>query len=207
VFDPAGAVMQPLTLSAAEAAAVNLPGAVSYPAYVIAPTVATRGGPPVDPRWLSLQADAAALMVQLGGVNLVDGGVADTPLLPVVYPANEPRRMWEFRLAGTPLNAGLLLVAQNASGTGAPGHWNLASPGAPVWVPTIVPTGLDDSRPPVAMPLRGLMSNEELVPSPLGLGGATIVRTDLATAPGQGYTAADRALLQQIYNLVAKLAG
>ena len=205
VFDSASTSFEQLPLSAAEAASVNLPGAVSYPAYVIAPTAATRGGPPVNPSWLSLQADAAALMTQLGGSNLVDSGVTDTPLDPVVYPATELRRMWEFMLAGTPLNAGLLLAAENASGLGAPGQWNLTSPGSPVWAPTVIPTGVDDTRPSVAMPLRSLLANEELVPSPLGLGGATIVRTDLAAAQGQGYTAADRALLQQIYNLVVKL--
>jgi hypothetical protein len=205
VFDSGSASLQPLSLSAAEAATVNLPGAVSYPAYVIAPTVATRGGPAVDPRTLSLQADAAALMAQLGGSNLVDGGLTDTPLDPVVYPADELRRMWEFTLGGVPLNAGLLLAAQNAKGIGAPGQWVLNAPGNPVWVPTVEPTGVDDTRPAVAMPLRNLLADEELVPSPLGLGGATIVRTDLGAAQGDGYTAADRALLQQIYNLLVKL--
>jgi len=171
VFDSATTSFEQLSLSAAEAASVNLPGAVTYPAYVIAPTTATRGGPAVDPGWLSLQADAAVLMAQLGGSNLVDGGVTDTPLDPVVYPAGELRRMWQFTVDGTPLNAGLLLAAENASGLGAPGQWSLTSPGNPVWVPASAPTGVDDTRAAVAMPLRGLLANEELVGSPLGLGG------------------------------------
>jgi hypothetical protein len=57
------------------------------------------------------------------------------------------------------------------------------------------------------MPVRALLPNEQLVASPLGLGGATVVRTDIAAQQGGGYTIADRALMQQIYNLVAKLAG
>ena len=205
VFATSTASFQQLSLSSAEAASVNLPGAVSYPPYLVAPTTATRGGPAVDPRWLSLQADAAALMAQLGGSKLVDGGVADTPLMPVVYPPSELRRMWEFALGGVPLNAGLLLAAQNAKGVGAPGQWNLSVPSDPAWVAAAAPTGLNDTRLPVAMPLRGLLPNERLMPSPLGLGGATVLRTDFARTPSDGYTAADRALLRQIYEAVLKL--
>lgn len=206
VFDAASATFQTLTLSASEAATVNLPGAVSYAPDVIAPTAANRSGAPVTPQWLSLQADAAQLMTQLGGSGLMDVGAIGTN--PVVYPASEPRRMWTFTLNGTPLNVGMLLVSQNLEGIGAPGHWDLSKPGNPIWVSTPAPTGLDDTRAAIAMPVRSLLANEKLMPSPLGLGSATIVRTDFGSASSalqaDGFTVADRALLQQILGVLTR---
>jgi len=202
VADPALPTFDQLSIPAIEAANVNLPGMFVYPPYVIAPTDATKGGDQVNPEWLSLLADATALMTLFGGSDLVDAG--DTLLDPLVYPADELRRMWQFTLGGVPLNAGTLLATQNAGGVGAPGQWNLSSSN-PVWVPApAAPTGLDDTRPPRPMPLRALLPNEELVAVPLGLGGAMVVRTDLA-AQEAGFTAADRVVLQQIYNLVSQL--
>ncbi|HLX46123.1 MAG TPA: hypothetical protein VKR43_21910 [Bryobacteraceae bacterium] len=51
-----------MVIPTSEAATVNLPGAITYPAYTVAPTAATRGGSFINPNYLSLQADAEALM-------------------------------------------------------------------------------------------------------------------------------------------------
>ena len=206
VFRASGARFEPLALAASEAASINLPGALSYAPYVIAPTSANRAGAPITPQWLSLQAEAIHLMTQFGGSGLMDVGAIGTN--PVLYPASENRRMWTFTVAGTPLNAGMLLAAQNAAGVGAPGQWNLASPGNPVWISTPAPTGLDDTRPAVALPVRALLPNEKLVPSPFGLGSATVVRMDFGGTSGanqgDGFTAADRNVLAAIFGLVSK---
>jgi hypothetical protein len=204
VVDVRSASLQQLVLPASEAASVNIPGAYAYPPYVIAPTDATKGGAPVNPAWFSLQSQAQALMTQFGGSNLVDAGI--TPLNPIIYPADELRRMWNFTLHGIPINAGMLLASQNSQGIGAPGQWDLSS-GSPVWMAAPpAPTGLDDTRPPRPVPVRSLVPGEQLIASPLGLGGVTVVRTDVPPELGGGYTVADRALMQQIYTLVSKLA-
>lgn len=96
----------PYTMPASEAATVNIPGAVVYPPYVIAPTGATRGGSPINPAYLSLQADAQAVMTALSGSGLFDDGA--TAILPNVYPADEPRRSWSFLLNGVARNVGQL---------------------------------------------------------------------------------------------------
>jgi hypothetical protein len=206
VFNPAAASFQTLTLTGAEAATVNLPGTLSYAPYVIAPTKANRAGAPITPQWLSLQADAMNLMAQLGGSGLMDVGAVGSN--PVLYPSDEPRRMWTFVLNGTPINAGLLLAMQNAAGVGAPGHWDLSSPGNPSWVSTPPPTRADDPSTAVPLPLRALLPNERLVPSPLGLGSASVVRDDMGAnggvAGGDAFTAADRATLQKILDAVTK---
>jgi hypothetical protein len=204
VVDLASATMQQMVMSAAEACTVNIPGAYVYPPYVIAPTDATRGGAPVLPSWLSLQSQAQDFMTLFGGSGLVDAGI--TPINPIIYPADEPRRMWNFTLHGIPINAGMLLASEYAHGVGAPGHWDVSS-GSPVWISAPpAPTGLDDTRAPRPLPVRNLLPGEQLIASPLGLGGVTVVRTDIPPELGGGYTVADRTLMQQIYSLVSKLA-
>src|SRR6185437_16149403 len=56
-----------MILPASEAAAVNLPGSVAYPPYTIAPAAVSSGGALIDPMYLSLEADARALMTSFGG--------------------------------------------------------------------------------------------------------------------------------------------
>lgn len=194
---------QQMVLPAQQAAAVNLPGAITYPPYAVAPTQATRGGAPVNPQYLSLQSDAEALMAALGGTALMDEGVST--VFPIVYPPNEPRRVWDFTVNGQSCNAGSLLFLQNANGVGAPGHWNLSET-SPVWVPDPpAPTGVGDTRPPVNMPVRDLLPNEKLQ---TGLMGVSVVRTDLQQQVDQQagqFTSDDRATLQQIFQIVSKL--
>jgi len=194
--------LRQLVIPAVEAAAVNLPGAVTYAPYAIAPTHTTRFGSGVNPQYLSLQADATALMTELGGSGLADDGVSGQ--YPALYPSNEPRRIWSFVFSGNPVNAGLLLAARNAGGVGSPGLWDLSA-AFPQWIPAAAaPTGLDDRRAARPMPVRDLLANEELQAEPLGLGGAMVVRTDLVQANSTGFTPDDRKLLQQIYTAVSK---
>lgn len=192
--------MQQLVLPAAEAATVNLTGPVVYPAYVIAPTRATRGGAEINPQYLSLESDARAIMAEIGGGGIVDEGTS--PGFPVFYPADEARRVWDVLFRGQPLNVGLLLLAKNAKGVGAPGRWDTSS-GDAVWIADPAPpTGLNDTRPPRPMPVRDLLPNERLQTGLMGVG---VIRTDLQPpAPGQ-FTADDRATLQQIYQIVSRL--
>ncbi len=197
--------LRQLVLPSHEAASVNLTGAISYPAYVVPPTRATRGGSGINANYLSLAADAQALLAEIGGESIVDEG--NSVVFPVVYPPDEPRRAWDIMFHGQPLNVGLLLLAKNAKGVGAPGHWN-TSGGDAVWLADpAAPTGLDDTRPPREMPVRDLLPNERMQ---VGLMGPGIVRTDLEQslqhAEGQ-FTADDRATLRQIYQIVSRIAG
>lgn len=194
--------LQQMVIPASEAATVNLPGSVTYPVYSVGPTQATRGGATINPNYLSMESEAQALMAELGGSHLVDEGTL--PVFPVIYPANEPRRVWDFTVGGMLYNAGTLLLARNANGAGAPGHWDLS--GVVNWVPDPpAPEGLDDSRPPRAMPLRDLLANEKFNAGLMGVG---IVRTDLQNTQNQAsgeFTADDRATLQRIYQIVSQL--
>ncbi len=66
--DPNGkGILRQMVMPAQEAATVNLPGTIQYPPYVVAPTLATRGGSILNPIYLSLESDAQALMTTLGG--------------------------------------------------------------------------------------------------------------------------------------------
>ncbi len=194
-------------MPAPEAATVNLTGAItcSSSLYVVAlPTDATRGGSVLNPIYLSLESDAQAFMIEFGGTSLLDEGA--TPVLPAIYPPDEPRRLWDVLINGTPVNgrrppAG----AMNANGVGAPGQWE-TSGGQPMWVAAPpAPTGSNDTRPPRPMPVRSLLPNEKLQ---TGLMGVSVVRiltcNKQANEQAGQYTPDDRATLQQIYQLVSQ---
>ena len=194
----------PYSMPVVEAASVNIPGVVVYARYVIAPTSATRGGSPINPAYLSLEADAQALMKDLSGTGLFDDGATAT--FPNVYPLDEPRRSWSFLWNGRAVNVGQLLVMRNANGVGAPGHWDVSS-GSPVWVSDPPPpSGLDDQRPARPVPVRALLPNEQLEPGPMGFG-VQVLRTDLqlAAAKASGaFTEEDRAMLTRIFQLLSE---
>ena len=184
-------------LPAHEAATVNLTGAISYPAYVVPPTRATRGGSGINANYLSLDSEARGLMAEIGGDSVVDEG--NSTVFPVVYPPDEPRHAWDIMFHGQPLNVGLLLLMKYAKGVGAPGRWNTQNNDA-IWVPDPPPpTGFDDTRPPREMPVRDLLPTEKLQTGLMGVG---VMRTDLQSS--DQFTAADRATLQQIYQIVSK---
>ena len=196
----------PYTMAVTEAATVNIAGAVVYPPYVIAPTDATRGGSAINPGYLSLEADAQAVMTALAGTGLFDDGA--TAVLPNIYPPDELRRSWSFLWQGRAVNVGQLLVQEYAKGVGAPGHWDVSS-GSPVWVADPPPpSGLDDTRPPRPVPVRPLLPNEQLQAGPLGIG-IQVLRTDLQLAAEEAngaFTPGDRTMLSQILSLLGELA-
>jgi hypothetical protein len=192
-----------MVIPAQEAATVNLPGAITYPPYVVAPTGVTRAGVGINPNYLSLQADAQALMTLFGATQIMDEGTGSA-IFPVVYPPDEPRRMWNVIFKGQPLNAGLLLLQQNANGEGAPGNWDWSS-SDPVWIAAPpAPTGLNDTRQARDMPVRDLLANEKFQ---IGLMGVSIVRVDLQQQADQQagqFTADDRATLQGVYQILSQ---
>ena len=195
--------VQQMVMPAQEAATVNLPGASAYTPYVVAPTQATRGGSGINPMYLSLQTEAHEIMTEVGGTSLLDEG--NTLVFPVIYPANEPRRVWDVVFKGEALNVGMLLSMKYANGVGAPGHWD-TSGSDPVWVSDPpAPTGTGDTRPPRPMPVRNLLPNEKFQTGLMGVG---IIRADLQqnqeAQKGQ-FTADDRATLQTIYQIVSRL--
>lgn len=203
--DQTGAgVVRQVVMPAQEAAAVNLPGAIQYPPYIVTPTRATRGGSTLNAIYLSLESDAQALMKELAGDTLQQ---EDLPSFPTDYPSEEPRRSWSFLVQGQPVNVGALLLKRNAQGVGAPGHWDVSTP-EPVWVPDPPgPTGADDARPPREIPIRDLLSNEKLYTALMGILG--VVRTDLQKTADEAsgkFTPGDRATLRMIYQAISKLS-
>jgi hypothetical protein len=204
---------QNLTLTLADAAAVNLPGVITYPQYVVLSTSATRGSSGMSANYLSLESDANALLPTFGGTGLIDQGI--TPVFPVVYPADEARRMWALLMPnGNQLNVGLLLLERNATGVGSPGHWDTSADstpgGYPLWsADPAAPTGLEDTRPHCAMPVRSLLPNERIGMQTLGiLASPVIMRSDLGQAAaelGGQFTPADRQNLNEVYRILSQL--
>lgn len=181
--NPQKPVMVQITMSRAEAAAVNIPGVHSYPAYVLAPTdaytVDSAGNKlsGVDPKQLSTE-DQAKQLATIWGLdpatvvsqNVIGGQYA------YVWPADEPRRMWEILLNGVLHNVGIFLWEQNTNGVGAPGSWNMAG-GEPNWI-SALPATQNFPLPAWPTPVRPLLANEA-GPVIAGLmGGAIIYRTD-----------------------------
>jgi hypothetical protein len=192
-------------LPAREAATLNLPGAVQYPAYVIAPTRAYRGvNSGIWPITLSLRTEADGLLQELGlaGLALSDEGVGSS--FPVIY-GDDPRRQWFFIYKDEVHNVGSLLASKNAAGIGSPGHWAIGEKVA--WVPDPpAPTGLLDARPSREVPARDLLPNERVA---MTLMGPVIQRMDRlqaqAEASGQ-FTEMDRLSLKEIQRLVQQLS-
>jgi len=180
----------------AEAAAVNLPGAIKYPPYIVPGTLATRGDSGINPNYLSTEADARALMLEVGGTGVVEESL---DRFPVTYPADERRRIWDIVFKGHGVNVGLLFVNRNAKGVGSTGQWDL-SKAEPVWTADPpAPTGLDDTRTPRQLPLRPLLANERFHAGLMDVG---IERTDLKQAQDEAsgqFTAQDRVMLKAIY--------
>lgn len=165
-----------ISMTADEAATVNLPGAVVYPKYSPAPTTAWINGPsesvpfPVD--YLSHEDAARALLLEVGGVEASLKQTLPAGPYFVVW-GTEERRPWTFEAGGERYYAAALLRAKYAKGVGAPGRWDFQTAGGLAWVPEVADNGEHDLRPEIGMPLRPLAWNEELEQ---GLGGVWRVR-------------------------------
>ncbi len=212
---------QPRPLTLAEAAAVNIPGLVTYPPYVIAPSdvVQTGTGAILTPTYLSTFSQAVALCAAVGlpvsfgspGATIVDmdpgGGQAYT------YPPNEPRRWYGIIWKGLPLTVGTILAQVNSQGVGYPFTWDLSGS-----TPTAIftqpgPDGITAgvSVVTIPVPVRPLLPTEYFEQV---LGGSEIINTNLIQPPSANggtvttgdFTSADRATLASMQAQIAKIA-
>lgn len=200
-------------LSAADALAVNMPGAHSYPAYVVDPTTAREidlvAGitvNPLPPEELSTRDQAIKLAADFG---MNSDAVVDMSLklgiYQTIYPPTELRRRLAINFKGTNILVGKLLVekyangAPDAQGKEAPGVWHLDGP-EPNWISGVIsPANLPPPNPSQPVPMRDLLSNEKFN---VALTGVEIVRTDLGTVnpnpAGGGLTGDQDAVLRRI---------
>lgn len=203
----------PLVIADVAHAAINLPGIHEFPPYLIDSTSGAISGmnpsSPYNAFLLSNEADAKALMADLGGSNLEDGGQVNFSGSPVVYLAWETRRMWQFRINGQgPINVGTLLAAKNKAGVGAPGHWDVSNPGTPVWVSTQPVGDIPLNGDPVPVPCSDLLPGETVQKTGI-FGFWTILSpADAPQATGgnaTGWSSSDEAFLKQLVNDVAAI--
>lgn len=208
---PGAPVAGTISMSVAEAAALNLPGIEQYAAYFVQPTSATEslGTSTVaaNPANLSTIDQANALAVAWG---LSPAAVSEITLAGVSWNwGNETRRNYQISYNGGLVNVGQSLSLMNGAGVGAPGEWILASSG-PVWkslLPTVAPAV---TLAPWPEPVRALLPNEALFGGgETGLfgGGCVVYRTDMpspynpataAATSGGGLTSDQAAQLLRI---------
>lgn len=151
------------TMTNAEAAVPNLPGASVWPRYKPAPTSALlvgmngSGASGVNPDLLMMEVDAALLANQVGGVLTESPGY-----WPWTYVwGNEQRRIWDITINGTVYSAHLLRNQMFANGVGAPGSWTIDSQRGPLWVSSIpYDNGVVDGRPEIPIPCRDRKPDE-----------------------------------------------
>jgi hypothetical protein len=201
------ATITQLSLPASQAAAVNIPGLITYPPYVIQPTTATMtglppSGVPFNADVLSNQQDALNLANSFGlsSSAVIDGDPTIGPFV-VNYPATETRRQWDILFKGNAVNVGIMIANMNANGVGAPGAWDLSG-SQPTWVPAPMPpdgitSGVPAANSQVSVPVRALLPNEKIQTT---LMGSVIARTDMSSAAttdtsAGGFTDTDRATL------------
>jgi hypothetical protein len=171
-----------ITMTAGEAATVNLTGLYAYPAYSPAATAASTWGLSINPRTIVEPADALAIAKELGGTAVRDDSI-DTNW------GSETRRRYEITLAnGCQCDASAMLAEKYADGVGAPGKWLDIPNGMPVWIAEKQDDG-SKAGAALAVPCRALYTNEKLVTGFMGV--SHVERTDLAdsTTPASGLTA------------------
>lgn len=187
VFNENKKVFEDLELTAAEAAAINLPGTVSYPKQVVAPTsariVSPSGAFPLNPALLTEEKDAVDIAVRIMGS---DGRVAESDAFAAgnfaIEWGSETRRAWVIFSASNPsmrYSAAGLFRQEYANGIGSPGRWvfPFAALVPPTWAPDAPgDAGEQDPRPEVPIPCRKLNANEAIKPN--FLGAPYIYRTD-----------------------------
>lgn len=199
------------TITAAEAARVNLPGAYVYEQRVVAPTVATKAGQTLDPKHLATEAEARALATEVAdafSVHVVASNirVLDLDRFPITY-GSETRRYWVMDIgtpgaAGSITTVGDMLALKNASGVGHPGHWTWSEVDGLGWIVDTADTTADDSLGVRQTAVRELRGDETLVMSNDGPISTVKVQTgaDIVPAgpPGTGFGDADRAAIHRI---------
>jgi hypothetical protein len=196
IFDSTAAAtgyVSQITLTAAQATQLNLPGVYNYPAYVSAPTDATEVGPygplgPASPDQMCLQADAQAIANQIAPLypgQAIAVVQENSGLFHYVY-GLDPRRQWYIQVGNQALNAQTLIEARNAHGVGAPGHWSVTSAGL-IWIYDQPVTVAPANAVTIPVPIRPLLPNEQIVHLPGSLfnqaGSWVVERTDLPQTP------------------------
>ena len=181
------------TMTVADAARVNLPGAFVYPKRIVAPTPALlvdpNGAHPLNADVLCTQEEAQRLCDELQAEGIQEA-VSFTGPYRLDWQGEE-RRQWCVVWRGEQRSAPQLLMHQAANGVGSPGKWDTTS-GSPVWVSFMQDTGEQDVRPEVLMPMRKLYDNERVDASPFGV---MVVRTDKTQdqlGPGTGSLTQDQ---------------
>jgi hypothetical protein len=198
-FDFSSRSFQKFVLTAAEAAAPNLPGRYVYPKYVIEPSPAVVVGPaPLAPQPLSAdilahKEEAEALAAELGAEEVVEAATFTSGAFRIEW-NGERRRQWLLRIGAESYNAGLLLKSRHAYGVGAPGQWE-RTPGGPVWVSFVQDTGEQDPRPEVPIPCRPLFEQEALHITPFGV---MVYRQDLPSEYNPPPAPTDAEILQKL---------
>jgi hypothetical protein len=238
-FDPAGGTsfdvlngsdtapaLVPLAMPSAEASTVNLPGAASFPAYVIAPTSATQQltiaghvfpATAIDPSTLSTLDQANALAKVCGG-TVVDQDATPSQFFVVVW-SGETRRRFKIQFTsgpGTPADpnrtsyVGQIIQSLNAKGVGAPYHWSASQLAVGLLQP-VFEFVADGSGVTAKVPIPIKLQAGEAVKSVMvGPGIFTVVVDQAGAMPpsgvggsGVGFTDDDRLKLNAIYKVVS----
>lgn len=206
-----------VTLSKGVANSVNLPGLPTYPTYTQAQSniIVTNGssGSGYSSLYQSTLDQANSLKAEIGDSTIaVTSGLG--PMFPgAVYSyqkidASNPVGI--YFLNGQ--NVGQLLQQRNANGVGFPGTWAKNALGNYSFTPATLNDGSTSTLGTTAVPVRALLSNEKLVSVANGLiPTVEVVRTDLpstlpSTGPSSDFTAADRAVLNQLLSIAQALA-
>jgi len=193
VFDSTAAAtgyVSQITLPAAQAARLNLPGVFNYPAYVSPPTDAQEVGPfgsigLVSPDQVCLQADAQEVANEIAPLfpgQILSVVQENTGIYHYVY-GLDPRRQWYVQIGNVSYLAQTLIESRNSHGVGAPGHWTLPSTGLD-WIYDQPVTAAPANAVTLPVPIRPLLPNEQIVNLPGSLfnqaGSWVVERTDLA---------------------------
>jgi hypothetical protein len=215
---------QPRPLTLAEAAAVNIPGLMTYPSYGVtigAPTdvIQQSTGASLSEEYLSTFAQAMQI-AEAWGVPVSFGGVVASIVdmdpggqQAYTFPAGESRRQYGVMWQGLPQNVGMVLYQMNQQGVGHPGSWSLTGSSTPTFVfaqpgPDGITSGV--SLVTIPVPVRPLLPTEYFEQV---LGGSEIINTNLLQPPSAtgsvtvgDFTSADRATLASMQAQIAKIA-
>lgn len=209
-----------ITLNASEASTVNLPGLPHFDKYVGVTTsnvafscnIPGCQSTPVGVILQSTRAAAEALKAEIGDTSLtVTEVVGPTgPGSAFFYSKIDPNSPIGIFLVGS-INVGQALASRNSKGIGYPGTWAKDVAGYSFRF-----SSLNDGANTGAflrVPVRDLLPNEQLTVQLAGIIPIPVVsRTDLTpttvtTSTGGGFSDDDRAILNQILQVLKKVTG